>query len=342
MKRFVFVGVILVFAIIPNAALASLLNLGSEQIVQAGGADLVVNGHSVPSYVDWNNDGKGDLVIGEDDGGSREGKVRVYLNVGTASNPQFSDFFYAQSDGSDLTLFASGCLGAFPRTVYWDGDDRKDLIVGETYGTVMLYLNVGTDDNPTFDGGTALQVGPSGSEVDIDVGYRATPIVVDWDSDGSKDLAVGGLDGKMHIFVNEGTDTAPDFLVETFAQEDGSDLVVPSERSSAVIEDLDGDGKKDLLAGNTDGELLFYSNVGTDEAPLFSGYTLIESDGIAIDLLGTPRSRPFLCDWSGDGYSDILIGADDGKVHLFQGVPEPATISLLGLGVLALLRRKRA
>jgi hypothetical protein len=334
----------------PNSGFASLLNLGPEEFVQAGSADISVPGYSVPSYVDWNNDGKKDLVVGEGGGGGYVGYVRVYLNVGTSSEPQFSDYFYAQSNGSDL-IYSSGCncgcMGLFPRVVYWDADAHKDLITGTPDGTVLLYLNTDTDTDPTFDGGTMLQVGPPDSKTELFVGLRATPTVVDWDNDGAKDLVVGALDGKLHLFINEGTDTAPDFLTETFAQENGSDLVVPPllptwGRSSPVIMDLDGDGNKDLLTGNTDGQLLLYSNVGTDAAPIFSGYSFVESDGVPIDLLDSPRSRPFVCDWTGDGYLDVLIGAGDGKVHLYQGIPEPATICLLGLGTLALLRKRRA
>ncbi len=93
---------------------------------------------------------------------------------------------------------------------------------------------------------------------------------------------------------------------------------MPSARSSPVVLDLNGDGKKDLLTGNTEGELLLYINVGTDAEPKFSGYLRVESDGVRINLAGTPRSRPFVCDWTGDGYLDVLVGAGDGKVHLYQ------------------------
>jgi hypothetical protein len=322
-------GAVLVVCVLlvgANAGFAGGLELvlGPEQFVEANGVDIQVPGYSVPSFVDWNNDGLNDLVIGQGSGASPPGKVRVYLNVGTESNPQFSDPCYAQSNGVDLTCTASGCLGCFPRVVYWDADARKDLLVGQADGTVKIFLNIGTDENPTFDGGTLLKVGQPASKVDIDVGDRATPCVVDWNNDGKKDLVVGALDGKIHIFINAGTDTAPDFLVKIFAQLAGpppSDLIVPSQRSSPVILDLDGDGKKDLLTGNTNGELLFYRNVGTDDAPLFSNYLIVESNGVPIDLAGTPRSRPFVCDWTGDGYLDVLIGAGDGKVHLYRGIP---------------------
>ena len=341
MGRIVLLLSVLVPIMAPRVVFGSLLNLGAEQLVQAGGSAISVTGYSVPSYVDWNKDGRKDLVVGEGPDFFGMGKVRVYLNSGTASNPEFTDYVYAQSGGGDLAVPASACQGAFARVSYWDGDSLKDLLVGRSDGTVACFTNTGSDTNPTFDGGTMLQVGAAGSKVNIDVGSRATSTVVDWDNDGLKDLVIGALDGRIGVFLNEGTNSEPDFVAETFVQEDGSNLVVPSGRSSPVIADLDGDGMKDVLTGNTNGQLLFYSNVGTNAAPIFSGYTLIEADGIAIDLAGTPRSRPFLCDWTGDGNLDVLIGAQDGQVHLYQGVPEPATICLIGLGGLALLRRQR-
>jgi len=296
---------------------AAHLKLGPERLVQAGGVEIAVSGYSVPAFAYWDGDGLKDLIVGEG-GGSGDAKVRVYLNVGSPGAPEFDDYFYAQSDGGDLAVPAAGCLGVFPRVVYWDADDRKDLLAGLADGRVMIFLNVGTDDEPVFDAGTFLQVGEPGAKVDIDVGARACCTVADWNNDGRKDLVVGALDGKIHIFLNEGTDTEPDFRSEQFAQEDGADLVVPSLRSSPVIRDLDDDGNKYLLTGNTEGQLLFYTNVGTDADPAFSGCVLVESAGVAIDLEGTPRSRPFVCDWNEDGLPDVLLGAGDGLVRLYE------------------------
>ena len=82
-------------------------------------------------------------------------------------------------------------------------------------------------------------------------------------------------------------------------------------------------------------------SLGTDAAPLFDTYSYMESDGIAIDLAGTPRSRPFIGDWTGDGLLDALVGAYDGQVHLYEGIPEPTTALLVAAGAFALLRRRR-
>lgn len=308
------------------------IDFGPEEIVQAGGADLQVPGYSVPSFVDWNDDGLKDLIVGQG-GGSGEGKVRVYLNVGTEADPQFDDFFYVQADDADLACPAAGCMGCFPRVVEWDDDGRKDLLVGLSDGTVRIFLNVADDNEPAFDAGTALTVGSEGIWT-LDVGSRATPTPVDWNSDGLLDLVVGALDGAIRVYLNCGCagEAPPTFYFSPpdgeFAQADGRELQVPGLRASPVVMDLDGDGKKDLLTGNTDGLLLFYKNVGLDSLPMFAGYALVTSEGTPIDLAGTPRSRPFVCTWTGDGrfgprdgYRDLLVGSGDGKVRLYRGVP---------------------
>jgi len=299
------------------AAAAADLRLAAEQHVQSGGAVIDVPGYSVPCTADWNDDGLPDLIVGE---GDVTGKVRVYLNVGATDAPAFDGYAYAQAGGTDLLEPGGGCLGVFPRVVRWDGDGRKDLIAGRSDGTVKLYTNVASDDAPAFDEGVLIEVGLPDRKVPIDVGLRATPTVADWDADGLKDLVIGAADGRIWIYLNAGTDDAPDFVGQSYAQEDGADLVVPSGRSSPHVFDFDHDGMKDLLTGNTDGQLLLYTNVGSNEVPAFSGYEPVEADSVAIDLPGTPRSRPFVCEWNHDGFPDVLIGCGDGLVRLYTGI----------------------
>jgi hypothetical protein len=311
----------------------NIVNLGPEEILKAKGKEIVVPGYSVPSFEDWNNDKLKDLIVGEGGGGAI-GKVRVYLNVGTETDPCFMDYFYAKSDGNDLTCTPEGCLGCFPRLVYWDGDKKKDLLIGYGNGTVRIFLNIGDDNEPRFDGGTTLRVGDVTFGSTLSVGKRATPVLVDWNSDGMLDIVSGGLDGGIHVYYNCGCGgyIPPRFSTSptdgVFVQANGRDLLVPGQRSSPVVIDADGDGKKDILTGNTDGQILFYKNVGTDALPIFAGYTMVQSNGQPIDLPNGPsgglRSRPSACYWTGekDGYWDLLVGYGDGKIRLYRGIPK--------------------
>jgi len=213
-------------------------------------------------------------------------------------------------------------MGVFPRVVYANGDGMKDLLIGDAEGRLILYLNTNSDDDPRFDTGTPLTAGPAGSKSEIDTGQRPTPIVVDWNSDGVRDILAGAKDGKLYLFQNQGTDTSWDFQSGSAIRESGADLIVPTYRASPHVADIDGDGRKDLLLGNTEGQILFYRNTGSDSEPAFSGYQPVEADGVEIDIAGSPRSRPFLCDWNNDCYDDLLVGAGDGKVRLYTGMPE--------------------
>ncbi len=311
-------------------------DMAAVEFIQADGADIQVPGYSIPSFEDWNKDGLKDLIIGEG-GGTISGKVRVYLNVGTETAPQFKDFFYAQANGADLVCTPSGCLGCFPRVVDWNQDGSKDLIVGQADGTVKIFLNVkGPNDPPAFDGGTKITVGNS-TVLDLDVGNRATPVPIDWNNDGLLDLVVGGLDGAIHLYINCGCNggvppafyTSPD--VGTFAQENGGKLALADLRSSPTIMDFDKDGKKDIITGSTNGWLLFYKNVGSDYDPNFSGFAPITAAGVPIQLGGL-RTRPFACYWTGvkDGYWDLLVGYGDGKIRLYRGLAKDGDLDLDG------------
>lgn len=299
-----------------------LLNLGPEQLVEAGGVPIQVGAHSVPSYVDLNGDNRKDLLIGEKTGSV--GKVRIYLNSGTSLEPLFGAYFYAQANGADLVCPASDELGCFPRAVLWDLDSAKDLLVGQAGGTVRIFKNVGDENNPAFDAGYTVRVGYTGSQQDLDVGDLAASSLLDWDNDGREDIVSGGLDGRIHLYINCGClYREPAFyhssVAGDIAQQDGSDLIVPEGASSPDVFDLDGDGKKDLLIGNSSGQLLFYSNVGLDNSPDFADYALVKSCGVPIELGTETYSRPFVCDWNADSYVDVLLGAADGTVRLYQG-----------------------
>lgn len=184
-----------------------------------------------------------------------------------------------------------------------------------------IHLNIGTAAAPLFDTGARVQVGPPGAKFDVNVGYRATPCVVDWNEDGLFDLLIGALDGKLRLYLNEGGGLPPDFRHTLILGDGSGELIVPQAYSSPTMADFDEDGAKDLVCGNAEGELYYYQNHGTHVAPAFTQGWRCESLSLPIDLGYQGRSRPFALDWDGDGRQDLLSGSNLGKVHLFLGQP---------------------
>jgi len=87
------------------SASAAVPGFEAAQFIQDGGSVLDVGYGSAPTVVDWDNDGRKDLVIGTQYNG---GKVRLYLNTGTDEAPLFDGYVHLQSGGVDITDPAGG------------------------------------------------------------------------------------------------------------------------------------------------------------------------------------------------------------------------------------------
>ena len=200
----------------------------------------------------------------------------------------------------------------------WNNDGKKDIVTGGSYddGRIRIYLNTGTDPAPAFSGYTFLQVGG----VDWRPGVRSMPDIVDWDNDNLIDVLCGEeATGRVHLAINSGSISNPVFTTSTFIENSGTTLSLGGNwRSAPVVTDWDRDGNKDLIIGHYFGRLRFYRNVGTDDAPLFTGYTILQADGSNLDA--GYFSRPDVADWNGDGIDDIIVGNDDGEVWLFRAI----------------------
>ena len=70
--------------------------------VQADGKPLDIGeiGHAAPFFADFDNDGKRDLLVGQF-GDKGQGKLLVYKNQGTDSEPRFAEYEYLKV-GADL------------------------------------------------------------------------------------------------------------------------------------------------------------------------------------------------------------------------------------------------
>lgn len=188
--------------------------------------------------MDWNNDGRKDLITGELDG-----FIRIYLNTGSDADPLFNGYLLLQMNGADYTVGYKSS----PFIVDWNGDGKKDVLCGEDFGRIALLINTGTDAAPVFASAAFIQDGSQ----DLNVGLRASPVAVDWNGDGKKDLLVGCYEGVIFFFENVGTDEDPLFNGSTFLEAGGSLLDVVF-YSRIDVTDWDNDGVQDIICAAYD------------------------------------------------------------------------------------------
>ncbi|NYT28159.1 MAG: VCBS repeat-containing protein [Candidatus Thiodubiliella endoseptemdiera] len=173
---------------------------------------------SSPILVDIDGDGDLDLVMGEGNG-----TLKYYQNTGTTSNPAYE----AKTGGSNP--FNGIDVGDFatPTLADIDGDGDLDLVVGERYGTLKYYQNIGTTSNPAYE----VKTGDSNPFDGIDVGIYSAPNLADIDGDGDLDLVVGKYDGTLKYYYNQQPSSvdgqAPTLTTQaSVILEEASDLVL--------------------------------------------------------------------------------------------------------------------
>ena len=83
------------------------------------------------------------------------------------------------------------------------------LFLGILAGGVLPGDEPQTPDRPLLQ--PAVKLLADGKPFDVQIGHAA-PYVYDFDKDGKKDLLVGQFgEGKCRIYLNQGTDAAPEF-----------------------------------------------------------------------------------------------------------------------------------
>jgi len=275
--------------------------------LEGGGAMIVGGGgESAPYVVDWNNDGKKDLVVA-----GRDGTIMLYLNEGSDSGPQLTAGVAVTADGTPVSVSGP----AFVSVVDWDNDENKDVLVGDGQGRIRWYRNIGTDDAPQLTLWEFLLAGG----MEIQVTGPSAPVVVDWNADGKKDLLVGDGAGDVWVFLNQGTDAAPALAAGVSVAL--PDVGVPRSNARPFVVDWDEDGRKDLLVGVANGSIYLFLNTGTDAAPVFASGVALTGEGGIIAV--SSNAAPFVVDWNNDGVRDLILGSNDGEVFLAAGTEPP-------------------
>jgi len=170
--------------------------LVNEGHIKASGFDIKVTANSFPFIVDWNDDGKKDLVIGEELPNSpNTGNIRVYLNQGTNPTPTFSSYSIVYAGGSQLYRYRMN-----PVVYDLDADGLRDLIIGNDDGRVYFYKNTGSPGSPAFGATFDTLKTENGTPIDAVAGSRIH--FVDWDGDTDLDLLISGSEGYVQICEN--------------------------------------------------------------------------------------------------------------------------------------------
>ncbi|RYD65323.1 MAG: hypothetical protein EOP83_07605, partial [Verrucomicrobiaceae bacterium] len=272
--------------------------------VQAGGVDISHSGMRVPRAVDWDVDGKKDILIGAG------GYVWRYMNTGTATVPAFAAGVKLQAAGVDI--YANTTSNSPIALADMTGDGVADLVLADSTSKLRVYRNTAAAGaTPVYAAYTRLKRADGTTDFVMpdkrfDIG--------DYNGDGMPDLVTGTYSGNVQLFLNANTAASPRF-------ESGSVLFGDSYNLYPRLYDLSGNGSPDLIRGINWGNVRYWLDVA-------NGLTGDQYLGITTSVGTTPDLHAFtdgavvdFADFTGDGKPDLLVGGhSSNKIYLASGV----------------------
>jgi len=268
---------------------------------------------AMPFPVDLNGDGLPDLLVGVK---IRQqvgylGKIRVYLNHGSESEPEYDDFSYLKVNGEELveTQTAGGCQGLQAQFGDFNGDGYPDLAVGHLAGAIEVYP--GTAQEGTY--GEPIQLLQTTT---VGASNRTYVCFYDRDGDGRDELFTGYMGGTFTMFDYDIDSGA--WSTNAVTDSDGVALQTPEQsqasnrRTTPAFAEVSGSGYADLLSGSTDGNVYMFHSVTQGEWEA-------QCTRIVEGEANMERSRISVGDLNGDGIPDIIAGYNDGHVAWYKG-----------------------
>lgn len=304
--------------------------------------------HNQWRYVDFDGDGKLDLVVGIEDwsyygwddawssegiwqNGPLHGWVYVFRNQGSTAQPDYAAPFFVETDGGRVETF--GCPS--PNFEDLDGDGDLDLLCGEFLDGFTYFENTGTREKPRYARGRALQ-SVEGQRLAMDL-QMIVPVAFDWDKDGDLDLIVGDEDGRVAFVENSGklaNDRTPVFHSPRYFRQ-LADTLKCGALATPVGFDWDADGDTDILSGNTAGYIELFENLSSPRVaqPKWSAPQRLKADGRTFRIMAGangsiqgPAEAKWgyttfsVADWDADGLPDIVLNSIWGKVEWLRNI----------------------
>jgi hypothetical protein len=221
------------------------IEVSDAVLLKAGKGIVRVDRYASPVFVDWDQDGYGDLLVGEE-----SGKIFLFRGNGQGVQGSFESPLALKAAGKDIAIESGS---AAPFVVDFNGDGRKDLLVGSGSGVIYLFLNTTGDSLPQLMEGVPLNLPVMAAPY----GMNSIPVdFSDWTGDGRTDLVVGTMVGNYYLFENVSQTSLPVFgepKLLTNLSNDNFIGIFPA----AFLFDLNWDGTRDMLVGNAAGELWF-------------------------------------------------------------------------------------
>lgn len=263
-----------------------------------------------PVFVDYNQDGLQDLVVGNKSffvpGGMRNARVYLYLNTGTASNPTYE---LASDDLFNLNVYSQSAWRFSPTFGDLDGDGDLDALIGEVFGNLFYAENIAGAGKP-FEFNPAIF-----GYQNIDVGQSSRPQIIDVDRDGLLDLVIGERNVNLNYFKNTGTLTNPIFSEDPTNNFFGKvDTRGPNQVTGYGTPTLlEIDGAYQLLVGTESGKMLQYTDL---EGNLDGTFIQTSADFGEIKVGGEIHAA--FADINNDGFLEAAIGNTRGGLTFFK------------------------
>ncbi|MGE4489575.1 MAG: FG-GAP-like repeat-containing protein [Kiritimatiellales bacterium] len=288
-----------------------------------------------PCAVDWNGDGRDDIVWT-----GWGGYVHLLINRNLKGKAEF--------ENRGLFLEQSGIVNVIespmPDAADWDGDGDLDFICGNADGFFMWVENTGTATQPKFAAAKPLadeygrpfritSVKAGGTiQGPAEKGWGYTSCTAaDLDRDGDFDLIINDALGRLRWIENLGSRTQMKLSrdIRNFIYKD-KPLIIPW-RNKPTVADWNGDGVLEITVLDERGQLVAYpvDKADPDHLGKRTLFRDFEGRGVAVNaelIKSASSGRTQLCaaDWDGDGDIDLMAGrprnAGEGNLVYYENI----------------------